>query len=341
MPEVLSQSQIDALLNSMNNSSSSGPEKPAEEEKPEKKYRKYDFTNPKKFTKDRLKMLRSIFDNYSRVLTTRINGLVHATCEIEVESVEETTYFEFSNALSDSAVLTTAHLELKEEREETPVLFYASAPIMVSMMDRMTGGDGDVGALPDDYTYTELDLKLYEVLLQDFVERMGVTWENYIQLDFLFGRVENNPTLVQLISLEETVVIVDMKVSFPNIEGSVSIVLPEDVLVPIFTEISAGSPAKKANNAENKEEIFEHLRDSTLEIRAELARTTLRLDDVYRLNVGDVIDLNQKKDSALNLYVGGQRWFNGLMGVSDKKLAVKIKEVYHNAGRRGSLPNEQ
>ena len=48
MPEVLSQSQIDALLNSMN---SGGDKPPAEEEKPEKKYRKYDFTNPKKFTK--------------------------------------------------------------------------------------------------------------------------------------------------------------------------------------------------------------------------------------------------------------------------------------------------
>ncbi len=189
MPEVLSQSQIDALLNSMN---SGGDKPPAEEEKPEKKYRKYDFTNPKKFTKDRLKMLKSIFDNYSRVLTTRINGLVHATCEIGVESVEETTYFEFSNALSDSAVLTTTHLMLKENREETPVLFYASAPIMVSMMDRMTGGDGDVESLPDDYTYTELDLKLYEVLLKDFVSRMGVTWENYIQLDFDFGRVEKD-----------------------------------------------------------------------------------------------------------------------------------------------------
>lgn len=340
MPEVLSQSQIDALLNSMN--SGGGSDKPAVEEKqPEKKYRKYDFSTPRKFTKDRLKMLNSIFDNYSRVLTTRINGLVHATCEISVESVEEQRYYEFSNALMDNAVLTTAHLVLEGEQRETPVLLYASAPIMVSMMDRMTGGSGDVENLPDDYVYTELDLKLYEVLLQDFVSRMGVTWENYIQLDFEFGRVENNPTLVQLIGLEETVVLVDMKMSFPNVEGSISIVLPEEILMDIFAQINAGNPAKKTNSVEHKEEIFDHLRDSTLEIRAELARTTLRLDDVYRLNVGDVIDLNQKKDSALNLYVGGQRWFNGLMGVSDKKLAVKIKEVYHNAGGRGRIQNEQ
>ena len=117
--------------------------------------------------------------------------------------------------------------------------------------------------------------------------------------------------------------------------------LPEEILTDIFTQINIGNPSKKVSNEESQEDIFEHLQDSTLEIRAELARTTLRLDDVYRLNVGDVIDLNQKKDSELNLYVGGQRWFNGLMGVSDKKLAVKIKEVYHNAGRRGSIQNEQ
>ncbi len=338
MPEVLSQSQIDALLNSMN--SGGAGQAPAEEEPQEKKYRKYDFSSPRKFTKDRLKMLNSIFDNYSRVLTTRINGLVQATCEISVESVEEQRYFEFSNALSDSAVLTTAHLILKEEMEDTPVLFYASAPIMVSMMDRMTGGNGDVDSLPDEYTYTELDLKLFEVLMKDFISMMGVTWENYIQLEFEFGRVENNPTLVQLIGLEETVVLIDMKVAFSNVEGSISVVLPEAVLSEIFTQINAGTASKRSSE-DNSEEIFDNLRESTLEIRAELARTTLRLDDVYRLNVGDVIDLNQKKDSTLNLYVGGQRWFNGLMGVSDKKLAVKIKEVYHNAGRRDRIANEQ
>ena len=55
MPEVLSQSQIDALLNSMN--SGGGGASPAEEEPQEKKYRKYDFSSPRKFTKDRLKMI--------------------------------------------------------------------------------------------------------------------------------------------------------------------------------------------------------------------------------------------------------------------------------------------
>ncbi len=340
MAEVLSQSQIDALLSA----AFSGEKDIAspKEESPEKKYRKYDFYSPRKFTKDRLKMLSSIFENYSRVLNTRINGLLHSTCEVEVESVEEQRYYEFSNALTDGAVLTLAHLVMKDKTEDTPVLIYATPSVMVSMMDRMTGGDGDVeDDMSGEYIYTDLDLCLYGNLMKDFISVMGTSWESYVHLDFEFARIETNPTLVQLIGLEETVVLVDLNVRFPNCEGRMSICLPGMILTNIFTEINLENPARRTSDEDNSEEIYYHLRDSSLEVIAELGRTTVHLSDIYNLNVGDVIDLNTKKDSSVSLRVGGRRWFGGLMGIHDKHLAVKIKEVYHNAGRRGEQEDEQ
>lgn len=99
MAEVLSQSQIDALLNAAR---SGEMDLAASAEKTtEKKYRKYDFYSPRKFTKDRMKMISGIFENYTRVINSRINGLLHTTCEISVESVEEQRYYEFSNALTE------------------------------------------------------------------------------------------------------------------------------------------------------------------------------------------------------------------------------------------------
>ena len=83
MADVLSQSQIDALLKSMQD----GPpkeekveEKPAEVletkkeevQKEEETYSKYDFYSPRKFTKDKIRLLRSIFDNYARILTSQV-----------------------------------------------------------------------------------------------------------------------------------------------------------------------------------------------------------------------------------------------------------------------------
>ena len=333
MAEVLSQSQIDALLNSMQ-----GGGAPPVEEKPEKKYPKYDFTSPRKFTKDRLKMLSGIFDNYSRIINTRINGLLRATCEVELASVEEQRYYEFSNALTEGTVLAVSHLNMQGVRDESPVLFYITTPVMLSMIDRLLGGTGDVEPdLPDDYIYTDLEIRLYENLMKELVSVMGNSWENYIQLDFDYGRVEPNPTLVQLIGMDETVVLVDLVLKFPNCEGRISVCLPGLMLTNIFTKINQENPANRAV-AEDKSD---HLRDSNLEIVAELGRTELRLRDVYNLNVGDVIDLSQKKDSAVYLRIGGRKWFDGMMGVSEKHIAVKIRRVYHNVERRDSQVNEQ
>lgn len=340
MAEVLTQSQIDALLSAAFSGESLTPA--SEPDKDEKKYRKYDFNSPRKFTKDRLKMLNGIFENYSRIINTRINGLLHATCEVSVESVEEQRYYEFSNALTDGAVLTLAYLNMKGKTEDSPVLLYVTTPVMISMMDRMMGGNGDMEAdFPDDYTYTNLDLRLYENLMRDFVSVMGSSWENYINLDFEFERVENNPTLVQLVGLDETVVLVDMNIKFANCEGRMSVCLPGMMLTNIFTAIAAETPGKRSSSVEDSSQrIFDNLRDSNLEIVAELGRTSVQLKDVYDLNVGDVVNLNQKKDSPVYLRVGGQRWFEGLMGVSDKRIAVKIKQVY-NAERKGSQGNDQ
>lgn len=328
MAEVLSQSQIDALLNAALSGELSMDS--SQKESPERKYRKYDFYSPRKFTKDRIKMLHGVFDNYTRLITSRINAMLHTTCEITVETVEEQRYYEFSNALSEGDVLTLAHLSYKETSEEMPVLLFISVPAMLSMMDRLMGGEGEIDEeLSAEYSFTDVELRLYESIMQDIIPVMGNSWENYLKVRFDYYRVEPNPTLVQLIGLDETVVIVDLGLKFSNSQGRLSICLPGMMLTNIFTEISNESPARRASGEDKADEIFETLRDSSLEIVAELGRTELLLSDIYHLSVGDVINLNQPKNSSVYLNIGGRRWFDGRMGTHNKNMAVKIGETHY------------
>ena len=323
MAEVLSQSQIDALL-----AAAMSGTQDLTQQKEEKKYQKYDFRSPRKYTKERLKMLNGVFENYAKVLNTRINALARATCEVEVDTVDEQRYYEFSNALIDGEVVTLAYLDIDGDREDTPVIIVATPSIMVSLIDRLMGGNGDVEEdLPSDYTYTDLDLSLYTNLMTDFIGIMGGSWENYIRLNFEFGRIEANPTLVQLIGFEETVIMVSLDINFSNCSGRLDICLPDAVLGKIFTEINKGSAVLRKEREDHSEEIYSHLQTSDLEITAELGRTRLQLRDIYALNVGDVIDMNIKKDSTVKLRIGGREWFAGFMGIHEKHLAVKIRDV--------------
>ncbi len=326
MAEVLSQSQIDALISAaMSGGQNAAPKKE------EKKYQKYDFRSPRKYTKERLKMLNGIFENYSRVLNTRINGLVHATCEVDVDSVDEQRYYEFSNALLDGEVVTLGYLKQGDKQSESPLIMVITPTVMVSMLDRLMGGNGNVeDDLPTDYTYTDLDLTLYQSLMKEFVSVMGSSWETYTDLEFEFGRVEPNPTLVQLIGMEETVILVSLNLRFPNCSGRIDICLPDSMLSSIFTQISRENSSMRKKLEDHSQDIYSFLQDSDLEIVAELGRTTVQLRDIYSLNVGDVIDMSRKKDSAVTLLIGGRQWFGGLMGKHEKHLAVKIQEVYHD-----------
>ena len=326
MAEVLSQSQIDALLNAAR-SGELDVDKPAEKSE-EKKYRKYDFYSPRKFTKDRLKMLNSIFEGYARVINSRINALLHSTCEIEVDSVEEQRYYEFSNALTESDVVALAKIDLEKLQGEDPILVHMDTPVVLSMLDRMMGGEGDPDpTVPSDYKLTDLELNMYEDLIRDMISVMGGSWENYITLHFEYVRTEVNPTLVQLIGYDETVVIVGLNIKFPNCTGRISLCLPGEMLTNVFSEISK-STSRRSTGEDKSEEIFDSLRDSELEIVAELARTRILLSDLYHLNVGDVVDIKRSKDSPVFLNIGGRRWFDGKMGTSNKQVAVKIGETY-------------
>jgi len=327
MAEVLSQSQIDALLKAAQ-SGEMDLDAPVEESA-EKKYRKYDFYSPRKFTKDRLKMLSSIFENYTRVINSRINAMLHSTCEIEVESVEEQRYNEFSNALRDSDVLALVKIDQEELQEETPILVHMDTTVLLTMIDRMLGGEGE----PDDgleaeYNLTDVELKMYAQIMSDLMDLLGQSWENYMSLSFEYVRTEVNPTMVQLIGFDETVVIVGIKISFPNeSRGRLSICLPGVMLANIFTEINKNT-GRRASGEDKSEEIFDSLRDTDLEIVAELGRTHLLLSDIYHLNVGDVVNIKHPKDTPIFLNIGGRRWFDGRMGIYNKQKAVKIGETY-------------
>lgn len=329
MAEVLSQSQIDALLNAahsgeINLSTAQG-------DTGEKKYRKYDFYSPRKFTKDRVKMLSSIFEGYARVINSRINARLHTTCEIGVDSIEEQRYYEFSNALTDSDVLAVVKIDQEHLQEDTPILLHLATPVLLGMMDRMMGGVGDIdNELDDDYMLTDLELNLYEDIVKDLLSVMGNSWENYIPIHFEYVRTEENPTLVQLIGYEETVVIVSINMRFSNCRGRLSLCLPGVMLTNIFTEIGKNT-SRHTTGVRKSDEIFDSLRDSELEVVAELARTQLLLSDIYHLSVGDVVNLGRPKDAPVQISVGGKPWFSGRMGTCSKQIAVKISETFNKA----------
>jgi flagellar motor switch protein FliM len=333
MSEILSQSQIDSLLSSL----TSGIK---EIEQPDqtsgKKIKDYDFRSPKLFTREQLKLLYSIYENYARILSSYITGILQTYTLVEIIEVEEQQYYEFNNALPDSVLMGVLDFAVKEDHsEEDLVLLDFSKDIGFCCIDRLLGGTGK--PLEADREYTEIELGILEHLLKGMVNLMKNVWLDYLEVAPRLLKLETNARILQGISADENVVIVVMNVLVNETQGKMNICIPAVTLDTMFKMKNALSKRKERRgdqltDAQRRADIMREISESDLEVTGILGTIDVLSRDLIDLEVGDIIKLNKPENSMVELAVGETVWFRGEMGAYNKKRAVAIRETM----KRGS-----
>jgi len=327
MSEILSQSQIDSLLSSL----TSGLK---EIEQPEqvlgKKIKDYDFRSPKLFTREQLKLLYSIYENYARILSSYITGILQTYTLVEIIEVEEQHYYEFNNALPDSVLMGVLDFAVKEDHsEEDLVLLDFSKDIGFCCIDRLLGGTGK--PLEADREYTEIELGILEHLMKGMVNLMKNVWLDYLEIAPRLLKLETNARILQGISADENVVIVVMNVMVNETQGKMNICIPAVTLDNMFKMKNALSKRKERRgdqltDAQRRADIMREISESELELTGILGTIDVLSRDLIDLEVGDIIKLNKLENSMVELAVGETVWFRGEMGSFNKKRAVAIRE---------------
>lgn len=331
MADVLSQSQIDALLNSFSSEGTKALDE-IEEQASEKKIKTYDFKMPKKFTKEQLKVIDGIFENYSRVLSSYLTGLLRVYCKVEVLQIEEQLYYEFNNALPDYVMMAMVNMGITDDDVlETNCILQLSNPIAYTMMDRLMGGAGSYTEQNRDFT--EIEVGLMSNVLKKMANLLKEPWGNYIDVNPVLTTIETNSRVVQSISPDEVVIIVMLEMEIKDVKNTVSICIPALGLESIMSKFGdkwARTTKKLDPKRENERRIslMDAIKDSELQIDAVLCDTTLDLYDVLTLQPGDVIPLNVPIDSNVTVKIGNNIWFDGKLGIKSNKKAVKIDNIY-------------
>lgn len=331
MADVLSQSQIDALLNSFSEEGTKALDE-IEEQSNEKKVKTYDFKMPKKFTKEQLKTIDGIFENYSRVLSSYLTGLLRVYCKVEVIQTEEQLYYEFNNALPDYVMMSMVNMGIMDDDVlETSCILQLSNPISFTMMDRLMGGAGTYSDQSRDFT--EIEVELMTTVLKRMASLLKEPWGSYIDVNPSLTSVETNSRVVQPFSPDEVVIIVMLEVEIKDVKNTISICIPamglESIMSKFGDKWSRGTKKldpKREN--ERRVSLMDAIKDSDLKIDAVLCETTLDLYDVLTLQEGDVIPLNIPIDSNITVKIGNNLWFDGKLGIKNNKKAVKIDNIY-------------
>ncbi len=336
MADVLSQSQIDALLNSFSSEGSKAFEE-IEEQAKEQKIKNYDFKMPKKFTKEQLKVIDGIFENYSRVLSSYLTGLMRVYCKVEVLQIEEQLYYEFNNALPDYVMMSMVNMGITDDDVlETNCIMQVSNPIAYSMMDRLMGGGG--AYVEQNRDFSEIEIGLFSTVLSKMAGLLKDPWGTYIDINPSITTIETNARVMQSISPDEVVILVVLEMEIKDVKNTMTFCIPAMNLESIMAKFGDrwSRTTKKLDPKREKERrvsLLEAIKDSELKIDTVLCETKLDLFDVLTMQVNDIIPLNMPIDSNVTVKIGNNIWFDGKLGIKNKHKAVKIDNIYKDLGK--------
>ncbi|MCR4748326.1 MAG: flagellar motor switch protein FliM [Lachnospiraceae bacterium] len=321
MGEVLSQSEIDSLLNAL----SSG-ELDAEDIKAtnEVQVRNYDFARPSKFSKEHLRTLEIIYEHYGRLLSTNLPLYLRKNVSVTTASAETVVFSEFSNALSNPVILGVVDFApLKGS-----MMIELSPNIGFAIIDRMLGGKG----LPIDKTreFSDIELVIIEKIMVLCMQLMKDPWKNVVDINPILERIETNPQFAQIIAPNDMIAIVTLNVTIGEVDGIMNICLPFFTIEGVIEKLNTKFwySRMKDNDEEDFSGYVESLiRRAEVPVTAYLGKSVITVNDFAGLQCGDIIRLDTKADEPLPVYVGNIKKFLAAPGKNGDKYACRVTSV--------------
>ncbi len=319
--DVLSQSEIDALLSALSTGEMTADDIKKEEES--KKVKVYDFKRALRFSKDQIRSLTRIHENFARLLTTYFSAQLRTYVQITVASVDQIPFEEFIRSIPNMTLINVFEVPPLDGN----ILMEINPNIAYSMLDRLLGGTGASHSNVDNLT--EIETKIMTNLYERSFDNLREAWANIADIDPVLTELEVNPQFLQMISPNETVVVISFNSIIGETSGMINICIPHVVLEPIVPNLSVRywmQSNKKEVSKEQTEIIEKRVRQSDLEVVAELGNADISIEDFLSLQYGDVIQLDQKINQPLNLKVGGIPKFNVQPGKLKNRMAVQVIE---------------
>jgi flagellar motor switch protein FliM len=305
MTEVLSQDEIDQLLNAIN----SGDTEP-EDLKPTADSRKikiYDFKRPDKFSKEQIRTVSIMHEAFARLTTTSLSAQLRSMVHVHVASVDQLTYEEFIRSIPTPTTLAIINMDPLKGN----AILEIDPAITFSIIERLFGGSGEGAKFQ--HELTDIEASVMEGIIVRVLGNMREAWSTVIDLRPRLGQIDTNPQFAQIVPPTEMVILVTLETKIGKVEGMMNFCIPYLTIEPIVGKLSAQfwySSVRRNATSENLNVLKEKLTTVDVNVVAEVGKINIHIRDVLFLQRGDVIRLyNTRVDEPYSLNISNRPKF--------------------------------
>jgi flagellar motor switch protein FliM len=247
--------------------------------------------------------------------------------EVSLDNIASIRFGDYLNSIPLPAMLSV----FKAEEWDNHGLITVDSSLIYSIVDVLLGGRRGTAAMRiEGRPYTTIERSLVERMIHVMLSDLSAAFEPLSPVTFRFDRLETNPRFATISRPSNAAIVTRLRIDMEDRGGQLELLLPYATLEPVrelLLQMFMGE--KFGRDSIWETHLAEELWMTSVPIEAVLDEQTMRLNDVFELEVGAQLMLNATPDSMIRLQCGEVSLYVGAMGRRTDRIAVRIEDRIH------------
>ena len=335
MNQVLSQSEVDALLNAVADGKvdTAPPAAGAGDSATvatasgwsggisEAEITPYDLTNQDRVIRGRMPTLDIIYERFIRLYRISLSNALRKFASISIISTDLLKFGEFVNTLPIPSCMCI----MRFEALKGPALLVFESKLAYALVDSFFGGTDRPFTKIEGKEFTRIELSIMQKVMDLALKDLEDAWAPVHETKVSFVRTEVNPQFVGVVPPSDVIISTTFEVELENATGTIALVIPYSTLEPIKGKLNASFQTEgDKSDREWLIKMTEHIKQVEANVKVNLGDAHISVGDLVNLNVGDIIPLAQDADGELDVLIENVPKFKCFFGVSRGNRAIQL-----------------
>jgi flagellar motor switch protein FliM len=322
MDKILSQDEISALFSAM--AADDLGFGSVQQTAVPRRVANYDFHRADRISQDQIRSLHLLYDYFGRNFASSLSAYLRAFVDVNLISIDQVPYSDFLKLLPDPTLFSSLGMRPLESN----VALELNPSVVFPMIDMLLGGPGNTPL--GERSLTEIELNIIEGVVKLAMRDLKEAWRPIMDIEFYLDGMGSKPQMFQIVAPGETVVAVGLEIKVGENSGMMNLCVPSRML-----KTNRHRFAQQWNIRRQKvlgsdaEKILGLLQPASVALSGELRDSSLSVEDLLTISVGDVVQLTRRAGDPVLLCVAGVAKFQGRMIARRGKKAFEISRDYN------------
>lgn len=322
MSQVLSQSEVDALLSAVSDNRVDVDDDVADEGM-QGGVVQYDLANQDRIIRGRMPTLDIIHDRFIRLFRVTLSNSLRKMANLSVNSTGPLKFSEFMNSLPLPSCLNILRLDPLRGA----AVMVIESKLLYALVDSFFGGNDVPYTKIEGKDFTQIEIKIARRVVLSAIDDLEKAWEPVYPLKIGYSRTEINPQFVAVVPPSDVVIATTFDVELEKVSGTIKIVIPYSTLEPIKSKLSVGFQSEQLEvDFIWINRVKEQIMHTTANLMVKLGEAHIQVRDLMNLEPGDIIQLDTDATMPLDVLVEGVPKFKGIPGLLRGNRAIRVTE---------------